>query len=107
MSLKQAPTNLLSIGPSGTVGSSPQHQASLDSSFDISKKLQLDVVYRFASSLPAQQVATYSTGDFRVGYQLNRHLDFPWWDAICFSRIMWNIWAILRWSRSGAAFSRL
>ena len=58
------------------VGSSPQHQASVQSAFDISRKLQLDLTYRYVGALPGQQVLAYSTGDARIGYRLSRHLDF-------------------------------
>ena len=75
MSLKQAPAiGKIGLGPASEVGSSPQHQASVDSSFDLSKKLQLDLIYRYVSSLPAQNVRAYSTGDARIGYRLSKHL---------------------------------
>lgn len=77
MSLKQAPSKVgEGLGASNTEGSSPQHEVSFDSSFDISKNLQADFIYRFVSSLPAQGVPAYSTADVRTGYQLTRHLWF-------------------------------
>jgi iron complex outermembrane receptor protein len=76
MSLKTAPTKEIDLGPAGDVGSSPQHQASFDSAFDISKKLQLDLIYRFVSALPVQNVRAYSTGDARFGYRLSSRLEF-------------------------------
>ena len=76
MSLKQALTTSLALGPSSDQGSSPQHEVSLDSAFDISPKLQLDLIYRFVSALPYQSVSAYSTGDVRIGYRMNRHLGF-------------------------------
>jgi iron complex outermembrane receptor protein len=75
MSLRQAPTEELALGPGLDQGSSPQHEVSLDSGFDISKKLQLDLIYRYVSALPYQSVRGYSTGDFRIGYRLARHLE--------------------------------
>ena len=74
ISLKQAPTSSIPLGAGNEEGSSPQHQVSLDSSFDISKRLQLDLIYRFVSALPAQVVGGYSTGDVRFGYQLTTRL---------------------------------
>jgi iron complex outermembrane receptor protein len=65
------------VGTAGpTVGSSPQHQASIQSSFDLTKKLQFDLTYRFVSALPAQMVGSYSTADARIGWKFNRHFDF-------------------------------
>jgi iron complex outermembrane receptor protein len=58
-----------------TVGSSPQHQATVQSDFDLTKKLQLDLTYRFVSALPGQVVPAYSTGDARIGWRFNRQVD--------------------------------
>jgi iron complex outermembrane recepter protein len=76
VSLKQAPTTVLGLGPASDNGSSPQHQASFDSSFDISRKLQVDLIFRYVSALPAQDVRAYSTGDARIGYQFSKHVGF-------------------------------
>ena len=43
------------------------------SSFDISKKLQLDLIYRYVSALPALSVPAYSTGDARFGWRFTRN----------------------------------
>ena len=59
----------------GINGSSPQHQATVQSSFDISKKLQLDLDWRYVSALPAQAVRGYSTADARLGWRFNRQLE--------------------------------
>ena len=53
----------------GIVGSSPQHQVTVISSTDLSKVLQLDLTYRYVSSLPGQNVPAYSTGDVRFGWR--------------------------------------
>jgi iron complex outermembrane recepter protein len=58
-----------------TVGSSPQHEATVESAFDF-KKFQLDLTYRYVSALPGQMVPAYSTGDARVAYRFNRQLEF-------------------------------
>ena len=60
---------------SAIVGSSPQHQVSIQSSFDLSKKLQLDLMYRYVSALPGQMVSAYSTGDARLGWRISAHLE--------------------------------
>src|SRR5579862_4860885 len=57
------------------VGSSPHHEATLQSAFDLSKKLQLDLTYRYVSQLPAQTVHPYSTGDARIGWRFNRQYE--------------------------------
>jgi iron complex outermembrane receptor protein len=61
-------------GP-GIVGSNPQHEATIQSAFDLSKRLELDLTYRYVSALPGQAVPAYSTGDARVGWRFNRQLD--------------------------------
>ena len=76
LSLKQAPTNTLALGPGSDQGSSPRHEASIDSGFDLSRRLQLDLIYRYVSALPYQGVSGYSTGDARIGYRINQHLEF-------------------------------
>jgi iron complex outermembrane receptor protein len=56
------------------VGSSPQHEATVQSFLDISKRLQLDLTYRYVSELRSQMAPSYSTGDARLGWQFNPHL---------------------------------
>lgn len=60
----------------GIVGSSPQHQASIQISADLSKRFQLDFDYRAVSGLPGQGVPAYSTGDARFGWRITPELDF-------------------------------
>jgi len=57
------------------VGASPQHQASVQSSFDFGKNWQLDLIYRYVSALPAQAVPAYSTGDARLAWRFTRQLE--------------------------------
>jgi iron complex outermembrane receptor protein len=57
------------------VGSSPQHEATIQSAFDLSKKLQLDLTYRYVSALPGQNIPAYSTGDARIGWRFNRQVE--------------------------------
>src|SRR5580658_1560350 len=61
--------------PASISGASHQHQVSVQSAFDLSKRLQLDLTYRYVSALPGQAVPAYSTGDARFGWRLNRQLD--------------------------------
>jgi iron complex outermembrane receptor protein len=60
---------------SGIVGSSPQHEAAVQSSFDLPKNLQLDLTYRYVSELRGQLVPAYSTGDARLGWRFLRQFD--------------------------------
>ncbi|HUB81768.1 MAG TPA: TonB-dependent receptor [Bryobacteraceae bacterium] len=78
MSLKAAPSpGSIPLGATQDNGSSPENEVSLDSGFQISGKLDLDLVYRYVSRLPyvQQNVPAYSTGDIRVGYRLYRHIE--------------------------------
>jgi iron complex outermembrane receptor protein len=61
--------------PATVSGSSPQHQVSVQSAFDLSKRLQLDLAYRYVSALPGQLVSAYSTGDARLGWRFNPQLE--------------------------------
>jgi iron complex outermembrane receptor protein len=66
--------NSLDIGTAtGIEGSSPKHQAMVQSGFDISKNFTLDLAYRYISALPGQKVRAYSTGDTVFGWRLNEH----------------------------------
>lgn len=49
-------------------GSSPHHQFVIQSHFNFPKKFDFDVTYRYVSSLPAQLVNAYGTGDVRFGW---------------------------------------
>ena len=56
-------------------GSSPQHQARLQSSLDMSKNFQMDVAYRYVSALPGQGVKAYMSADARLGWRINDELE--------------------------------
>ncbi len=70
-------TTVYAALPTGPIiaGSSPQHQVSIQSAFDLSKSLQLDLDYRYISALPGLAVPSYSTGDARLGWRLSRQLE--------------------------------
>lgn len=59
----------------GIIGSSPQHEATVQSSLDLPRSLQLDLMLRYVSALPGQMVRAYSTGDARLGWRFHRHYD--------------------------------
>ena len=96
------------LGTAPTIdGTSPRHEANVQSSFDISKKLQLDLIYRYVSSLPAQDVAAYSTGDVRFAWRFSRNFEFSLVGRNLFSLTMSNTSPILAGrSQSGGASSR-
>ena len=54
-------------------GSSPHHQAVIQAQFNIPKGFELGPTYRYVSSLPAQNVTAYSTGDVRFGWRAKRN----------------------------------
>lgn len=70
MNLTEAP-RALDVGTAPIIaGSSPQHEAVVQSSFDLPKKFTLDLTYRYVSALPGQGVPAYSTGDARLAWRL-------------------------------------
>jgi len=70
MTLEKSP-NSGDVGTAPIIeGSSPQHQALVQSGFNLSKALQLDFDYRYVSALPGQLVSAYSTADARLGWRV-------------------------------------
>jgi iron complex outermembrane receptor protein len=68
--LKKAP-GTPEIGTAGIIeGASPQHQGLVESSWELSRRLELDLTYRYVSSLPSQPVPSYSTGDARLAWRV-------------------------------------
>ncbi len=57
----------------GIEGSSPHNEVGVQSSFDLSKALQLDLDFRYISALPAQSVTAYSTGNVRFAWRFRKH----------------------------------
>ena len=76
MNLEQNAHGALGLGTASEVGSSPEHEVSIDSSFDITTKLQLDLIYRYVSALAAESAPAYSTGDARVAWRFTKQLEF-------------------------------
>jgi iron complex outermembrane receptor protein len=74
MNIDKTPGSLDIGSAPGVVGSSPNHQVSIVSSFDMTKRLSLDLTYRYVSDLPAQMVAAYHTGDVRFGWRITQSL---------------------------------
>ena len=64
------------FGTSGGIqGASPEHQVSIQSELDVSKKIQVDLTWRYISELRAGPVPAYSTADARIGWRPNRRLE--------------------------------
>ena len=76
MDLKQAASLVVGAGPASVVGSSPRHEVTVDSGFDLTRKLQVDLYYRYVSALPAVSAPDYSTGDARFAWRVLRRLEF-------------------------------
>lgn len=56
-------------------GSSPTHEAVVESEFDLPKRFEFDQIYRYVSALPAQQVRAYHTADARLGWHMRPNLE--------------------------------
>lgn len=76
MNVYNAPGSVNIEPPAQITGSSPAHQVAVESLLDISKKLQLDLTWRYVSALPFQMVSAYSTADARIAWQMNPHVEF-------------------------------
>ncbi|MGH9445788.1 MAG: TonB-dependent receptor plug domain-containing protein [Terriglobia bacterium] len=61
-------------------GSSPSDEITVQSLFNLPKKLEFDPTYRYVSALPylsaTESVPAYSTADARFGWRPNSHLEF-------------------------------
>ena len=55
-------------------GSSPVHQAFLQSRIDLPKHVEFDQSFRYVDSLPAQSVRAYATADARIGWSPTKEL---------------------------------
>jgi iron complex outermembrane receptor protein len=75
MHLERAPHSLDVGTAPGIEGSSPKHEVTVQSAFDLTKKFSLDLTYRYVAALPGQLVPAYSTGDARFAWHINRQLE--------------------------------
>lgn len=55
-------------------GSSPRHQLTAESDFNVSSTMDLNLTYRFVSALSALNINSYSTGDARFGWWVRPYL---------------------------------
>ena len=56
-------------------GSSPSHQAFLQSEINLPEHLEFDQSFRYVDSLPAQSVRAYTTADARIGWNPTKSLN--------------------------------
>ena len=76
MALKDAPGYTDVGGILGSyAGSSPNHAVSFQSLLNLPKQFELDLKYRYMSSMPAQAVKAYQTGDARLGWHVREYLE--------------------------------
>lgn len=59
----------------GAAADSPQHQFYLQSSHELSDNVELDLIWRYIDSLPAQAVAGYSSFNVRLGWQPTEEME--------------------------------
>lgn len=57
-------------------GDTPQHKVVIQPSFTLPRKFELDLAYRYVSSVPNQGAPAYSTADVRLGRRVGDHLEF-------------------------------
>jgi iron complex outermembrane receptor protein len=70
-------TNSKDIGSAPTVqGSSPEHQALIQSGFDLPRSVSADLQVRYVSALPGIQVHSYWTGGATGQWAATRHMRF-------------------------------
>jgi iron complex outermembrane recepter protein len=69
MEIAKRPGSLDVEPPSAVAGSSPRHQVTAQSDFNLTKTVSLDLTYRFVSQLPAQAINSYSTGDVHFAWK--------------------------------------
>jgi iron complex outermembrane receptor protein len=56
-------------------GASPHHQARLQSSFDLSRNVELGVTFRYVGALPFYGISGYETGDARIAWRPVSHIE--------------------------------
>jgi iron complex outermembrane receptor protein len=75
MHIKRSPGSL-DVGTAPIIqGSSPQHQAAIQSNLDFAKRFSLDLTYRYVSALPEQKVPAYSTTDAHFAWRVRQRFE--------------------------------
>jgi iron complex outermembrane receptor protein len=62
--------------PASDIGTSPRHQAVVQSQLTLPGRIEVDPTFRFVSSLPASNVASYSTMDVHLSWRFKNSLEF-------------------------------
>jgi iron complex outermembrane receptor protein len=76
MDLRTAPGSLDTTTVGSDEGSSPHHQARIQSFFDLSRNVELSLTFRYVGDLPFYLVKGYETGDARVAWRPVQHVEF-------------------------------
>jgi iron complex outermembrane receptor protein len=76
MDLRTAPGSLDTTTVGSDEGSSPHHQARIQSFFDLSRNVELSLTFRYVGDLPYYVVKGYETGDARVAWRPVRRIEF-------------------------------
>jgi hypothetical protein len=67
----------------GSLANDPDYWATLRSSFDLAPRTPFDVFVRHVGARPAPRVASYTTVDARLGWELSPRWTVRWWRATC------------------------
>ena len=76
MNLHTLPTSLDTTTVAMDEGSSPHHQAQLQSYFDLSRNFEFSLTFRYVGALPYYLVSGYETGDARIAWRPVKHIEF-------------------------------
>jgi iron complex outermembrane receptor protein len=76
MDLRLAPGSLDTATVGSDEGSSPHHQARLQSFFDVSRNVEFSLTFRYVGDLPFYVVKGYETGDARIAWRPVAHIEF-------------------------------
>jgi len=76
MNLHTLPTSLDTTTVAQDEGSSPHHQAQLQSYFDLSRNLEFSLTFRYVGALPYYLVSGYETGDARFAWRPVKRIEF-------------------------------
>jgi len=76
MDLRTIPSSLDTTTVAMDEGSSPHHQAQVQSYFDLSRNLEFSLTFRYVGALPYYLVSGYETGDARIAWRPVKHVEF-------------------------------
>ena len=74
MNIRKSPQSL-DVGSAPTIeGSSPKHEVTAQSGFDLEHGVSIDLTYRYVSALQKLKIASYSTADAQFAWHLRSYL---------------------------------